>query len=250
VTLLAIDTSTAAASIALVRADSLIAELTWQVGQRHSSELMPHLSWLLDAHSVAPADLTGMAVALGPGSFNGVRVAVAAAKAMAFALRVPLVGVATLDCIAWSGHLAERPIWALLDAGRGQLYTASYRGPAEDPIGWKPRDGYLLLTPDQLAERVEREGESVIFCGEWRAETQAQLERTLGAHARFTPSVEGRRAVWLGELALARMAAGQYDDPAAIEPLYMRRPAITTSAKVKLSHHARYEDGMPGGEGR
>ena len=73
--LLALDTSTNTASIALVREERLAAELTWDVGQRHSAELLQRLDWLLETAGAKPADLTEIAVATGPGSFNGVRVA-------------------------------------------------------------------------------------------------------------------------------------------------------------------------------
>ena len=73
--LLALDTSTNTASIALVRDERLAAELTWDVGQRHSAELLQRLDWLLETVGAKPADLTEIAVATGPGSFNGVRVA-------------------------------------------------------------------------------------------------------------------------------------------------------------------------------
>ncbi len=101
--LLAIDTSTSYASIALVTPEQTIAELSWVVGQRHSTELLQRLDALLAAHNIAPDQLERIAVALGPGSFNGVRVALATAKSLAFAPGIPLHGVPTLDVIAW-GH--------------------------------------------------------------------------------------------------------------------------------------------------
>ena len=73
---------------------------------------------------VDAARLDGMAVATGPGSFNGIRVALATAKSLALALDVPLYGVPTLDVAAWGCSDAEGPVWAILEAGRGQLYAA------------------------------------------------------------------------------------------------------------------------------
>ncbi len=244
--LLAIDTSTNNAGIALVRDGATLAELNWQVGQRHGSELFPRLTWLLQAAGAAPTDLTCVAVALGPGSFNGIRVAVATAKALAFALRIPLVGEPTLDCIAWGSSLASSEIWAVLEAGRGQLYAACYHGGAAVPAEWAPARGVELLTPAELADRVEG---TALLCGEYRPATRGALEALLGDRVRFASPLEMRRAVWLAELALARAGVGRYDDPALIEPIYVRRPAITASTKVIQRDQARREEDVPGGEG-
>ena len=228
--LLAIDTSTSQASIALVEHDATLAELNWQVGQRHSTELFARLTWLLQSRGLPMTALDGIAVAIGPGSFNGLRVAVTTAKSLAFALGVPLYGHATLDTIAWGAAAAgvERTIWALLDAGRGQIYAAAY-DPDVPARAWAPLDGYHILTPEELATRMSS---SVLCSGEWRDETGATLESLAGSHVRFASRMGGRRASWLAELARARATDGASDDPAALEPLYLRRPAITRSNKV------------------
>lgn len=262
--LLAIDTSTSRASIALVRrsdvpsaADAamsgvpredatLLAELTWDVGQRHSAELLPRLRWLFSATSTTPADLSLIAVALGPGSFNGVRVALATAKSLAFALGVPIVGVSTLDVAAWGAHLAQGPLWAILDAGRAQVYAASYPGAETPPGAWAPRLGPEILTAEELAERATNERvprgkptvRALTLAGEWRATTRQALTEAFAARgitARFAHDLGGRRASWLAQLALARAALGQYDDAMGIEPLYLRRPAITQPAPRQRS---------------
>src|SRR5262249_53199640 len=108
--LLAIDTSTSTASIALVHERHVLAELTWDVGQRHSVELFERLEWLLAHAGAAPSAIDALAVALGPGSFNGVRVALATTKALAFSLQAPLYGHPTLDIAAWGHATTDREI--------------------------------------------------------------------------------------------------------------------------------------------
>lgn len=251
--LLALDTSTSVASIALVSgtaADArLLAEHTWQVGQRHSTELLERLDWLLAASRVTMADLTGIAVALGPGSFNGLRVALATAKSLAFARGVPLYGVPTLDVIAWGHSAIGGTICAILEAGRGQVYAASYDAAQADAAAWAPRDGYAVLTAAELAARLP---DAVYFCGELSSETRATLAETTGSRGRCAPVVDARRAGWLAELALARAAQQRYDDSMALEPLYLRRPAITTSARRGLpapvsADERRQREDAPGG---
>jgi tRNA threonylcarbamoyladenosine biosynthesis protein TsaB len=229
--LLALDTSTNSASIALVHDEHLVAELTWDVGQRHSAELLQRLDWLLKTAGVKPADLTEIAVATGPGSFNGVRVALTAAKSLCFALGARLAACSTLDVVAWGNASTGDPVWALLDAGRGEVYAAEYPSPATDPASWSLVDGYLVVTPQELAARIAGRA---LFCGEWRAETEATLREELGERARFASHLSTRRAIWLAELANARLRSGRVENPATIEPLYLRKPAITISKKAGI----------------
>lgn len=248
--LLAIDTSTSDASIALVRDHRLLAELTWEVGQRHSAELLQRLHWLFETRSATFSDLAAIAVATGPGSFNGVRVALTVAKSLAFALDIPLSGHATLDVMAWGSAQPEATVWALLEAGRGQVYAASYASQAGDPTDWSPQDGYHILTPLELKERVEG---PALCCAELREETRAAVTRAVGPNVRFTSPLRARHAGWLAELALARLGTGERDDPRALEPLYLRRPAITKSAKLALPYtetdHAERQGKEFDGEG-
>src|SRR5215469_3468641 len=188
--LLALDTSTSYASIALADEGKLLAELNWHVGQRHSTELFARLTWLLEQQAVPMAALDGIAVATGPGSFNGVRVGLATANSLAFALGRPLYGVPTLDVIGWGAALVREPVWALLDAGRGQVYAAEYAAREQSAAGWAPVDGYHLLTSAELAARVPQ---PVVFSGEWRDETYAALRQALGATARCTATLAPRR---------------------------------------------------------
>jgi tRNA threonylcarbamoyladenosine biosynthesis protein TsaB len=229
--LLALDASTNSASIALVREGRLAAELTWDVGQRHSVELLQRLSWLLETAGAKPTDLTEIAVASGPGSFNGLRVALTVAKSLCFALGARLVGISTLDVAAWAYASAGDPVWALLDAGRGEVYAAEYPSPTTDAATWAPVDGYLVVTPQELAAHISRRA---LFCGEWRVETETILNKALGNRARLAPQLSTRRAVWLAELALARLRDGRVENPATIEPLYLRKPAITISKKARI----------------
>jgi tRNA threonylcarbamoyladenosine biosynthesis protein TsaB len=253
--LLALDTSTNDACLALADGDTLLAELNWRVGQRHGSEALERARWLLRGQNVAMGQLDSIAVALGPGSFNGVRVAVATAKTLAFALDVPLYGVPTLDSIAWGARLSADPVWALLDAGRGEVFAACYGGNANDgsddsaaAAAWAPRrvadddaSPYLIITPEALAARISGR---VVFTGAWRAATQDALALALGARARFTSPLGARRGAWLAELAMWRARRGAADDPRALEPLYLRRPNITSSARTPTTPAAS----QPGGE--
>ena len=96
--LLAIETSSLVSSVALLHGDTLRAELTIQAKLTHSEQLMPHIADMLEKASVKKKDIDSIAVAVGPGSFTGLRIGLATAKGLAFAWQIPIVGMALKDC--------------------------------------------------------------------------------------------------------------------------------------------------------
>jgi tRNA threonylcarbamoyl adenosine modification protein YeaZ len=124
---LAIDTSTVTASVALASEGRLLAEVTWRAGQRHSASLLPQVQHLLDLQGESIGALHAIAVAHGPGSFNGLRTGLATAKGLCFALDVPLIGLGTLEVAAYPFALTHRPICPVIGAGRGEVAVAVYQ---------------------------------------------------------------------------------------------------------------------------
>lgn len=234
--MLAIDTSTNYACLALSEGGALLAEHNWRVGSRHGSETLERAQWLLRQADADLSRVDGIAVATGPGSFNGLRVALATAKSLAFALAVPLYGIPTLDVIAWSARHSTHPIWALIDAGRGEVYAACYSGDTTDGA-WTPvtqaansqPERYIITTPIDLATRTSG---PLVIVGEWRDTMQVALAEALGQRARFVSPLEVRRGAALATLAGMRAARDDADDPQTLEPQYLRRPHITKSART------------------
>ena len=107
---LAIDTSTETASIALSSEGTAVAEFTWHAGQNHTAELTPGINCLLQQAKLGIGDITGVIVARGPGSFNGLRVGMGMAKGLAFALGIPLVGIGTLEVEAYPHAASGTPV--------------------------------------------------------------------------------------------------------------------------------------------
>ncbi|HZU69363.1 MAG TPA: tRNA (adenosine(37)-N6)-threonylcarbamoyltransferase complex dimerization subunit type 1 TsaB [Ktedonobacteraceae bacterium] len=247
--LLALDTSTRQASVALCSEDTLFGEYTWQVGNNHSVELLERIQRLLAECGNTMQDIDGVAVATGPGSFNGLRVAVASAKALAFALQRPLVGVSTLDIIAAQQQQWHGPICSILDAGRSEVYAACYLFDAMDQDGeiiyqMRRLSDYLLLTPqdlsaylkDQLSAWVgipgERDLPPFLFCGEITPAVREALHQLLPEHSFFVNALQAtRHASTLAMFAVQRILDGLVDDPLLLEPMYLRRPSITTSTR-------------------
>lgn len=233
--LLALDTATRHSGIALFDGHHLVAELNWHSTDAQTVELMPRLAQLLDWHGLAPAQLTALAVSLGPGSYTGLRVAISAAKGMALAFGLPLFGISTLDATAFAQLGRPEPVCALVAAGRGRLCWSTYwpqsGATARRPAGSRPvtigawtgwQSPAELSDADHLAGEVH---EPTWFVGELTTELRSQLYARLGDKAMVMPAATAtRRAGVLAELAWMRLQAGEADDLASLSPIYLREP--------------------------
>ncbi len=222
--LLAIDTATRVASIALYDSNGVHAETTWRSRENHTVELMGQVVRTLASANVAKSELTAIGVALGPGSFTGLRVGMSVAKGMAFAAHLSLFGIPTLDAVAQPHAFQAMPIWAVLTAGRGRYSVARYSA----GNGSVHRAGdYALVHAAELVDLVSRDAESgvreqrVLICGDIDAGLAQVLTAGLGERATIaTPAMNVRRAGFLAELAWARFQRGESDDVQALAPLY------------------------------
>ena len=124
---LSIDTSTRYASVALAEAGEVIAEFSWYSHQNHTVELVPNIELLLQRQNVEYTDLSVIGLAIGPGNFSAVRVAISVAKGLAIALGVPVAPASTLLVEAYPYLSSDLPVCAVIGAGRGQVVTASYQ---------------------------------------------------------------------------------------------------------------------------
>jgi tRNA threonylcarbamoyladenosine biosynthesis protein TsaB len=220
--LIALDTSTRQAGAALLDTErGLIAEHNWHSANRHTRELMPQVKAMVDRAGLSAKDLGGVAVAIGPGSFTGIRVALSAAKGLAIARSIPIVGVPTLDATAYPHQAQPAPVFALIQAGRGRVCWAPY---AHGPGGWGPQEPYRLSTLEELAQAVFR---PVVFVGELSPDYRTVLERWAGAsRALFLPpALAERRAGYVAALGAERLVRTGGDDPALLSPIYLHEPA-------------------------
>jgi tRNA threonylcarbamoyladenosine biosynthesis protein TsaB len=250
--LLALDTSTRQSSVALCTEDDLLGEYVWNAGTNHSVELLGHIQRMLAECQLTMEQIDVVAVATGPGSFNGVRVALSTAKALAFALKKPLLGVSTLDIIATQQRQWRAPVCAILEAGRGELYAASYlfdevvESNGDVIYHLHQLSDYLMLPPPHLSAHLlehanewvgvpgERTFPPFLFCGEISAASRQALHTQMQENCLFVPGLQAaRRSSVLALLALQRLQKGEEDDPLLLEPLYLRRPSITTSTRKR-----------------
>ncbi len=214
--LLAIDTSTRTTGVALYNEAGLVDVLQWQSQNNQTRELAPAVLRLLDRQGMTAAGLTTVAVALGPGSFTGLRVGLSLAKGMCLGLGVPIIGISTLAAIAWDLRTEALPAVAALDAGRGHYWAAVFA----------PEHDYLttpvLPEVEPLPELLKRVAGPAVYTGELSEEVCLLIASSRGAEARIVAPPRERVAA-LAALAWRRLAAGQSDDLATLQPQYLSR---------------------------
>jgi len=219
---LAIDTSTDTASLALVQDSEVLAELTWRCQQNHTTQLLPRLADLLSRTKLGLQSISCIIVAKGPGSFNGLRVGISTAKGLAFSPGIPIVGISTLEVEAYQHAETNLPICPIFNAGRGEIATAIYQMKGNK---WHQITGEYITTVETLGSQIATK---TIFCGEFVASIAEQLKKQLRQRAIISSSAARlRRAGFLAELGQKRLEAGDYDNPATLQPIYLRRPPIT-----------------------
>jgi tRNA threonylcarbamoyladenosine biosynthesis protein TsaB len=214
-TLLALDTSTRTIGLALYNGVQVLHAATWNTQDYHTVELAPAVAEALKRTSVGPDGLNALAVALGPGSFTGLRVGMALAKGIALMRHLPIIGVPTLDALAVAQPQRDIPLAAVLRAGRGRLAVGWYKMENET---WKAFGKLEIHTPQELAAQIHT---PTLVCGEL---TEAERDLLAGEGPNVilaSPAHSVRHPAFLAELAWRRWQAGRIDDPATLAPIYL-----------------------------
>ena len=237
---LAIDTSSNIVSVALSHEGEVLASLTWQTIQNHTIELLPNLVCLLQQVRVELDSIGAIIVAKGPGSFNGLRVGISTAKGLASALNIPLLGVNTLEAEAYPFAFTGLPLRPIHKAGREEIATALYRQKDNE---WQCLEVENLATVKTLCRRIKQK---TLFCGEIPADIIREIQQNLGKQAIISQSNSPSRASSLAILGWRKLSRGEQDDPAKLQPLYLRPPHITKPRDKTPLLSLRVEQGRPG----
>ncbi len=257
--ILAMETSSRIGSVALARGQDLLGQTTFSAPMQHSAEIMPAIVDLLRLSDYVPSDLDQVHISIGPGSFTGLRIAVAAAKAMHLANGVRIVAVDSLDTIA--ANVKDAPsdpafqsisqesrllrLATLLDAKRGQFFTAvyeyqqkdqqprpeetsdepGYRIPAPAGGSWRKVLPDCLLTAAELLDRFATPDYPLLVAGDGLLYHQDQF-RTEAVRI-VDSQYWSPRAESVHLLGCRKAAAGRFSDPLTLVPFYLRGPEVT-----------------------
>lgn len=215
--ILAIDTATRSAGLAVHDGYRVRAEITWDTSDHHTVELMPRIVGMLEQIDVGIDQISGLGVSIGPGSFTGVRVGVAAAKGLALARNIPIVGVRSTDILAYAVRWCQPPLVVVVRAGRGRWISARYVKAGRET--WRQDGDFSLTTADVIGADWET---TTTLCGELSESEQETVKQRLGDRAQLLPPAFSlRRAGFLAEIAWQRVQARQLDDAALIQPIYL-----------------------------
>jgi len=213
--LLALDTSTRRIGLAIYNGTEVLGETVWTSHDHHTVELAPAVANALARCGVAVADLGALGVAIGPGSFTGLRIGLALAKGISMARRLPIIGVSTLDALAAAQPVQDIPLAAVLRAGRGRLAVGWYKAKKS---GWQAVQPLQVLTAQDLVQNIQK---PTIVCGELTGAERHLLAAERKSIILASPALSLRRPAFLAELAWRRWQAGKIDDPATLAPIYL-----------------------------
>jgi tRNA threonylcarbamoyladenosine biosynthesis protein TsaB len=222
--ILAINTSTREYSVAILGEDGILAsEYLVSEGEGHFGGLMPALDFVFTSSKLSLKDVKAIAVAIGPGSFTGLRVGLAAAKGMCHGLEIPIIGIPSLEALASQIPFLRLPIVPVLDSRRGELFTAQFTLTGDNSLVREKEDVSLRLEdfPSMLT------GGPMVFIGNNFAAQEPLIRDVLGSKVLVAPAhYWNLRASSVGALAHKRFHAHDFDDPQGLDPVYLRGPDI------------------------
>lgn len=227
--ILGIETSSTQVSCALGGPDGVLAAAQVNRGQRHAELLSPMIGQVCDAAGVPLASVEAVAVGVGPGLFTGLRVGLATAKAIAFGLGVPAIGVGSLDLLAFPVRFAECRIVAVSDARRSEVFWATYRSGPDglEPDGLEMVEAPRVGPPAALRTELEAGSGRRLLVGDGARRYRDVLAGP-GADVAGVDVADAALAqpsAWsLVQVARARALAGGLVAPDEVQPLYLRKP--------------------------
>jgi len=204
-------------------------EISLHLGLFHSERVIPLLDEILKSNGMAIKDIDGIAVSIGPGSFTGIRIGVSTARGLAQSLNIPLVGIPSLDGLAFGMETSGEVVCPMIDALRREIYTALY-------------EGRKRLTPHQLIgieswlEGLKDKGETILFLGEAVDIYEDLIKDSLKKKAKIVEKEKRyASADRVAQLGLEKLVSGEGKKYDEVFPLYIRKP----EAEVKWEERQR-----------
>lgn len=229
--ILAIDSSSLVASVAVVEDDIMVAEYTINHKKTHSQTLLPMIDEISKMAEIDLSEVDAIAVSGGPGSFTGLRIGSATAKGLGLVWKKPLVHVPTVDAMAYNLYGTDKLICPMMDARRSQTYTGLYQFVnGEFDIVMEQ----CAISVDELIEKINEVGREVIFLGDGVPVYKQALEEKLTVGYTYAPAHMNRqRAGAVAVLGQQYFTKGQYETAVEHEPNYLRQSQAEREAKEK-----------------
>ncbi len=231
--ILAVETATGCGSVSLTQGaiddGRILGEYTNRPDITHSRRLLGSIDQLLENAGISWDDIDGLAISLGPGSFTGLRIGMAAVKGIAMATGLPLVGVPTLDGLAVQCCGLDKPVCCLLDARKKQVYGAFYTFGA-DHFSIRTSD-FFVLSPEELLTRIN---EPTLLAGPGILEYR-ELFLSAGNVDILPGTLAQPRASAVGFLGAKLLGENNTVDPATVAPLYVRASEAELNLKKQQS---------------
>jgi tRNA threonylcarbamoyladenosine biosynthesis protein TsaB len=215
--LLAVDTSTKVIGLALMDGQQIIAQSSWYTRNHHTVELSPAIVRMLSQSEVNVEDLTCLGVALGPGSFTGLRIGLAVVKGLSIALGIPVIGIPTLDIYAHAiPAQPERRLAAFLQAGRAKYAFQWFAGERK---GWKADSEIIVISSPEIPEVLQQ---PCLVCGELLTEDRDKIKSECKQAQLISPALTYRYPTYLAEMAWQRWKKGDRTDVNNLGPIYLQ----------------------------
>ncbi len=223
---LGIDTSTMAGSVALVEKTTLKGEVNIHCQLTHSKRLLPSIDFLLKNLGITLDQIDALGVAVGPGSFTGLRIGISTVKGLAVARGIKICPVVTLEAMSYKVRHYNKIVYPMIDAGRGEVYTGKYRVSGDTIRKLSPD---LVISPERFL--AESDSWDAVFYGDG-----AILYRELISSSSQGKAIIAQDDLFLGGalalIAERKLASGETVTPAQLTPYYIR-PSDAELKKLK-----------------
>ena len=226
--ILAVDTATQSCSVAVTDQRQLLAELTIANGRTHSRHLMHLIENVFEMAGLKVEQVDGFAATIGPGSFTGLRIGISAVKGLAYALHKPMVGISSLEALAWQCSQTPFLICAIIDARKKEVYSCRYRFKNRILI----KEGReQVASPGHILQGIN---EPCVFVGNGAVLYQQMIAAELGELAHFADDNRHIiRATTIAGLSLARIDQISAADLKFLVPRYIRKSDAELKIKSK-----------------
>jgi tRNA threonylcarbamoyladenosine biosynthesis protein TsaB len=232
VLILGIESATEQVGCAIGGHEGVIAAVEVTRGRRHAETLTPAIEFCCQRADIALGEISVVAVDIGPGLFTGMRVGIATGKALAHALRVPMIGIPSLDLLAFPLRHASRTVVTVIDARRGELFYAFYR---QVPGGVQRLSLPVIGSPDDVVADIYALGDEVLCVGDGALRYHDVLNEVRGIE--FADGWLARPSARpLVQLAHAKALREEWVNPWDLEPLYLRKPDAEINWKTRAGH--------------